>query len=535
MISKTFILFLSLIISISTFTVHNPVIWADVPDIDIIRVEDTYYMVSTTMFYTPGAPIMKSKDLASWEICNYVYDTLADSPKHNLQNNEHDYSRGQWAASLRYKSGTFYVFFASLGTGKSYLFQTDDIENGKWKRSEINGVYHDASMLLDDNGKNYLVFGSGEIKIKELNAELTNFANGAQERTLFKTGLSGLAGEGSHILKIKDYYYIFIIAWPNGSGRIELAYRSKNLFGPYEGKTVLNSGVGTYGSGAAQGAIIDTPDGKWYGYVFQDHGGVGRIPIFTPMTWVDDWPMMGVNGKVPINLELEGTYTGNSLAKSDDFDYGENKLALEWQWNHNPDNKSWSVTERKGFLRLTNNNMAKHLLNARNTLTMRTEGPACSGFIKMDVSNMKPGDFAGLSAFQFNYGQIGVRVGDDGKKKIYMAKNGGYGGNNNIDNSRDAIVKEVDLNGDEVYVKVDFKFNNVDNNFNCGNNIDKANFFYSLDGSSWTKLGDEIGMPYDLKMFTGYKFGIYSYPTKNLGGYVDIDSFNYERAEWNKP
>ena len=116
-----------------------------------------------------------------------------------------------------------------------------------------------------------------------------------------------------------------------------------------------------------------------------------------------------------------------------------------------------------------------------------------------------------------------------------MAKNGGYGGNANIVNSKDVVVKEVDLNGDEVYVKVDFKFNNIDANFNCGNNIDKANFFYSLDGNSWTKIGDEISLPYDLKMFTGYKFGIYSYPTKNQGGYVDIDSFNYKRTvDWNK-
>ena len=529
------LLLVCFIYSVASFTVHNPIIWADVPDIDMIRVDSTYYMISTTMFYTPGAPIMKSKDLASWEICNYVYDTLGDAPKHKLQNNEHDYSHGQWAASLRYKAGTFYVFFASYGTGKSYIFKTNDIENGSWTRNEINGMYHDASLLLDDNGKNYLVFGSGEIKIKELNSELTNFAQNAREQTLFRTGLSGLAGEGSHILKIKDYYYVFIIAWPSGSGRIELAYRSKNLMGPYEGKTILNSGVGSYGSGAAQGAIIDTPEGKWYGFVFQDHGAVGRIPIITPMTWVDDWPMMGVNGKVPVTLELQGTYTGNSLAKSDDFDYNEDKLALEWQWNHNPDKNSWSVTERKGFLRLKNNNIATHLLNARNTLTMRTEGPACSGFIKMDVTNMKVGDYAGLSAFQFNYGKVGVRVADDGKKKIYMAKNGGYGGNSNIVNSRDAIVKEVDLNGDTVYLKVDFKFNNIDNNFNSSNNIDKVNFFYSLNGNEWIKIGDEIGMTYDLKMFTGYKFGIYSYPTKNVGGYVDVDSFNYQRTvDWNK-
>ncbi len=195
---KLLILFFSIFISVSSFSVHNPVLWSDVPDIDMIRVEDTYYMISTTMFYNPGAPIMKSKDLASWEICNYVYDTLGDLPKHNLQNNEHDYGNGQWAASLRYKAGTFYVFFASYGTGKSYIFRTNDIENGTWEKTEINGMYHDASLLFDDDGKNYLVYGVGEIKIKELNSDLTNFANGAQEHTLFKTGISGLAGEGPY-------------------------------------------------------------------------------------------------------------------------------------------------------------------------------------------------------------------------------------------------------------------------------------------------------------------------------------------------
>ena len=474
MSTKILFLLFSNILYISCFSIHNPIIWADVPDIDIIRVDDTYYMISTTMFYTPGAPIMKSKDLGSWEICNYVYDILGDQPKHKLQNNEHDYAHGQWAASLRYKDGTFYAFFASLGTGKSYIFRTNDIEKGTWTRNEINGVYHDAGLLLDDDGRNYIIFGSGEIKIKELNSDLTGFANNAQERTLFKTGLSGLAGEGSHVLKINNYYYIFIIAWPSGSGRIEIAYRSRQLMGTYESKTILNSGVGSYSGGAAQGAIINTPSGQWYGFVFQDHGGVGRVPVITPMTWVDDWPIMGVNGKVPVTIELEGTYTGNSMAKSDDFEYTENKLALEWQWNHNPDNNSWSVTERKGFLRLMNNNIAKHLLNARNTLTMRTEGPACSGYIKMDVTNMKVGDYAGLAAFQFNYGMVGVRVDDSGKKKIFMANNRGYGGN--IVDSRDSIVQEYDLNGDTVYVRTDCTFNTIDANFVSSNNIDKVNF-----------------------------------------------------------
>ncbi|OPZ20162.1 MAG: Endo-1,4-beta-xylanase Y precursor [Firmicutes bacterium ADurb.BinA205] len=511
--------------------VHNPIIWADVPDDDVIRVGDTYYMVSTTMFFSPGAPIMKSDDLVSWELCNYVYDTMANGDVQNLTNGKHDYAHGQWAASLRYKDGWFYVFFGSYGTGKSYIYKTRDIENGTWDRVELNGMYHDASILFDDDGRNYLVYGGGgEIKIKEFNSEMTGFKQGGVDKTLFKTGLTGLAGEGSHIQKIGDYYYVFIIAWPNGKGRIELCYRSKSLTGSYEGKTILDSGVGSYGSGLAQGGIVDTPDGKWYGLLFQDHGAVGRIPSLVPVTWVDGWPMMGVNGKAPVTLTMDtDTYKGSSLACSDDFSYSSNDLKLEWQWNHNPDNKSWSVTERDGWLRLHNNTKATNLLNARNTLTMRTEGPACTSYIKLDTKGMKVGDYAGLSAFQFNYGNIGVYVNDSGQKKIYMARNGG----SDIATSSNKIIAETNMSGDDVYLKIDFKFNDVKSDMSSSNNIDKASFYYSTNGSDWKQLGEQLGMTYDLKLFTGYRSGIYSYATKNTGGYADIDFFEYSKAEWN--
>ena len=511
-------------------TVSNPVIWADVPDEDVIRVGDTYYMVSTTMFFSPGAPIMKSKDLVSWEICNYVYDTLADGDVQSLRNGKHDYSHGQWAASLRYHNGTYYVFFGSYGTNKSYIFKTDDIENGTWSRSEINGMYHDASILFDDDGRNYLVYGGGEIKIKELNSDMTGFKQGGADKTLFKTNIQGyVAGEGSHIQKIGDYYYIFIIAWPSYTGRIEICYRSKELLGNYESKTVLDSNLGSYGGGVAQGGIFDTPDGQWYGLLFQDHGSVGRIPVLVPVTWQNDWPMMGVNGKAPVKLELANSGKGTDLAGDDYFDYTSDDLALEWQWNHNPDNSAWSVTEREGWLRLKNKTIASHLLNARNTLTMRTEGPACSSSIKLDTSNMKPGDYAGLSAFQLKYGCIGVRVDDSGSKNIYMSVNG----SDAIETTSNKIIAEQALNGDEIYLKVDFKFANVGSDGSSSNNIDKANFYYSYDGQSWTKLGNELSMSYDLKLFTGYRSGIYSYATKTAGGYADIDFFEYERQSWN--
>ncbi len=511
--------------------IANPVIWADVPDDDIIRVGDTYYMVSTTMFFSPGAPIMKSKDLANWEICNYVFNTYANGDVQNLTNGKHDYSHGQWATSLRYneKKKKYYAFFGSYGSGKSYICSTDDIENGEWSRVELNGMYHDASMLFDDDGRNYLVYGAGgTCNIKEFNSDMTGWAQGAQERRLFKTNFDNLAGEGWHIHKINGYYYILGIAWPSGHGRLEFCYRSKSLSGNWENKTLLDSGLGSYGSGCAQGGIVDTPDGKWYALLFQDHGSVGRIPVLVPVTWQNDWPMMGVNGKAPLTLDL-GASKGTDVAGDDSFDYSSNDLALEWSWNHNPDNTAWSVTERPGWLRLKNKNMASHLLNARNTLTMRTEGPACSSYIKLDASNMKPGDYAGLSAFQLKYGCIGVRVDDSGNKKVYMSVNGG----SDVAGTSNKIVAEQNMSGDEVYLKVDFKFANVNSDGSSSNNIDKANFYYSYDGQNWTKLGQELSMTYDLKLFTGYRSGIYSYPTKSTGGYADIDFFEYERQMWN--
>lgn len=520
----------------SVSTVANPIIWSDVPDDDVIRVGDTYYMISTTMFFSPGAPIMKSKDLVSWELCSYVYDTLADGDIQNLTNGKHDYAHGQWAASLRYHDGIYYVFFGSYGTGKSYIYKTSDIEHGTWTRTELNGMYHDASMLFDDDGRNYLVYGAGgEIKIKEFNAEMTGFRPGGADKTLFKTGLNGLSGEGSHVQKINGYYYIFLIAWPSGSGRIELCYRSKNLLGNYEGKTVLNSGLGTYGSGVAQGGIVDTPDGKWYGMLFQDHGSVGRIPVLVPVTWENGWPMMGVNGKAPVTLEIDGDYAGTFLAGDDDFSYSSNQLNLLWQWNHNPDNTAWSLTDRPGWLRLTNKTLATNLLNARNTLTQRTEGPSCSSVIKLDASGMKPGDYAGLSAFQFKYGNIGVYVTDSGEKKIYMAENGGYSSSAAVTDSYNKIIAETPLAGNEIYLKAEFLFNTVDEKLNASYNLDKADFYYSYDGNSWNKLGNTLSMAYDLKLFTGYRSGIYSYATKTTGGHADIDFFDYERADWNTP
>ena len=125
-----------------TGSAKNPVIYADVPDMSIIRVGDTYYMSSTTMHIAPGVPIMKSKDLVNWEIVNYCYDILEDMDELNLANGKSTYGRGTWASCIRYHNNMYYVTTFAQTTGKTYIFSTRDIEKGPWEVSTFKPAYH---------------------------------------------------------------------------------------------------------------------------------------------------------------------------------------------------------------------------------------------------------------------------------------------------------------------------------------------------------------------------------------------------------
>ena len=894
----------------------NPVIYADVPDIDMIRVNDTYYMVSTTMHLSPGCPIMKSKDLVNWEIVNYVYDILGDTDAMNLRNGESMYGNGQWAASLQYHNNKYYVAFNSNTTGHAYIYTTDDIENGSWTKTELAKGYHDMALFFDDDTP-YIVYGSANIKYVELSEDLSGEKEGGKSGTLFSqnrgadTGKfdGGLPFEGTHVMKKDGYYYVFNICWPKGKPRIEVCHRSKSFIdGTWETKEILNANFSNNGTnaGVAQGGLIDTTDGKWYGFMFQDHGAIGRTPILTDCTWIDGWPMLGKDGdgktvEAEMELPVEGSES-KSLVKSDEFyndaehrvfdaakegaesdtammsadidaagaddtqtdpgettenqtvelvkngsfddgtkgwkafnggtisaekdekngnnygkitdrkstgsglaydltgkiaegvqyhikakikydnekgpatrkinitfqngtawnyrqvaggvdvvkgewteiecdyvpgkstegnpfssventmffetgwvasttadndlmdfyvddvsvtynksdlpdeeeddniikngsfekgttnwtgfengtieivddadgaqdgskyiaavnrtacaqgpsqdvsnklsagstyvvsawvkytakdavdsksfnmtiqngpnyqyrkviksatakkgewtqitgeykmpddaitdqnyiffetgwvslpkktddlmdfyvdnvtiteknvekelpdagehDYNGSDLDLVWQWNHNPNNNNWSLTDRAGWLRLTTGSKATSILNARNTLTQRTFGPTCSGKIKMDISGMKNGDYAGLAAFSYNYGYIAVKKESAGAKLVMVDAH-----NNQKEKAdKPTVAASVDCTSDIVYLKEDFNF--------AGG--DKVTFYYSFDGNTWTQLGDPMQLSYELTHFMGSKFAIFNYATKSTGGYADFDYF----------
>jgi beta-xylosidase len=495
---------------------ENPIIYADVPDMAMVRVGDTYYMSSTTMHLSPGVPIMKSRDLVNWELVNYAYHVLDEVDALNLADGKNAYGSGSWASSIRFHKGTYYVATFAATTGKTHVYTTKDIEKGPWEAKSFRPLLHDNSLFFDDDGRVYMISGGGNLRLTELKEDVSGLKEGGVNQVvvtnahLVASANVGLNAEGSQLLKHDGKYYLFNICWPRGGMRTEIVHRADKLTGPWEGRVALAD------KGVAQGSIIDTPSGEWFAYLFQDSGAVGRIPYLVPVTWKDGWPVFGVDGKVPTTLNLppsRGLIPG--IAASDEFvrKAGERPLPLVWQWNHNPDNKLWSLEERPGFLRLTTGRTNEHFLAARNTLTQRTLGPECSGVTAVDISHLKDGDFAGLALLQAQYGLVGVKA-EGGTNFVVMmsAQSSGQRG-------RPSIAREVErvaITEKQVFLKAECDFRNK---------TDKARFFYSLDGKSWKPIGSEHKMSYTLPHFMGYRFGLFNYATKETGGHADFDYF----------
>jgi len=497
---------------------HNPIIWADVPDIAMIRVGKTYYMSSTTMHKSPGLPIMESTDLVNWRMASYAYETLADNEALRLENGKNAYGRGSWASSLRFHDGVFYASTFSANTGRTHIYTTGDPERGPWKETSFAPSLGDHSLFFDDDGRVYMVYGGGRIRLTELQPDLSGIKPGAMNKViienvnaLFGADQGGLKGEGSQLFKINGRYYLFNIASPGSRwARTVMVHRADAITGPYEGRIALDD------RGIAQGGLIDTPEGKWYAYLFKDNGAVGRIPYLVPVTWKDGWPVLGENGKAPMTLDIpaggQGVSGVSGIVASDEFDPqpGAPALPLVWQWNHNPDNKLWSVTQRPGFLRLTTGGVVPDFVHARNSLTQRTFGPECSGSVSLDVSQMKDGDFAGLGLLQKKYGLVGVKMAGAAKYFVTESVAG-------TDGKPPDELQSVPLTSDTVFLKLECDFRNK---------TDKANFYYSLDGRKWTAIGAPVQMSYTVPHFMGYRFALFNYATKSSGGSVDFDYFH---------
>ncbi len=515
----------------------NPLINADFPDPDIILVDDTYYLCSTTMHHFPGATILKSKDLVNWEYCANPLLQIADDDPYNLKNGFNRYSKGQWAPSLQYHNGKFYLNFIAFAAegfddGGDWILSATDPE-GEWKMTKLDGFYYDSGFLFDDsrdhlhglgangekNGDGYLYVASGigDITVSKLNASTF------KEISSTKVISVGNGCEGSHFYHIGDYYYIY--ATYGGTEGSQTIFRSKSPMGPYEehnGRVFENQHI-------HQGGLVETQTGEWWTILFKDAGTVGRIPYLEPVKWVDEWPVIGTNG---IDVSAKGQpYTKPNVGKiypttylptNDTFTNP--KLGLQWEWNHNPDNSGWSLFENPGNLRLHTVTITDDLKQAQNMLTQRifsynkantdaSSYPDSYGTVSIDTKGMQDGDIAGLCVFQDPYGYIGVKQ-IDGQKYLVQY----ISGYDAVPENEVISETPLSLSDDQtIYLRAIVNF---------GTN--KANFYYSTDNAEWTKFGNEMTMRYILTVFVGNRFGIFNYATKQLGGYVDVDWFTTE-------
>ena len=462
------------------------------------------------MHHFPGATILKSNDLVNWEYCAQPLEQLSAKDRYSLQNGENAYAAGMWACSMAWHNGKFYLLINGNDAGGFVLSATDP--EGRWEKKALPRIYYDPGMLFD-GGKVYVACGIGNIQICELDQ---NF-NFIQEKNVIrdKDGL-----EGSHLYKIGDYYYIYATygGWPSG----QAIFRSKNIFGPYEEKMLVEKIIDNTPNTIHQGALVETQTGEWWTILQQDLGAMGRMPNLQPVKWADGWPVVGNKG-VPYATYTKPK-TGNcsprtGMPTNDNF--RSYPLGMQWQWNHNPDDGAWSLFERQGWLRLRASGTANRLTQARNMLTQRIfafhDKPSTpsTGTVRLDVRNLQEGDRAGICILQDPYAAIAVEV-KDGKRQLVWWQD-----TLRIDNNFTPTQQTQEIQTDSIiYLRAAITYG-----------TSKTQFSYSLDGETFTDMGSQTTLKYSLTVFVGARFGLFCYNTQNgSNGYADFDWFSTETS-----
>ncbi len=506
-----------------TFT--NPLFYDEFSDPDMIRVGDNYYLTGTTNHAMPGLPILRSKDLVNWEFLCYVSDKLDFGPEYRLEEGKDIYGQGIWAPCIRYHDNKFYIF--SNVNGQTTQMYTATDPKGPWTHFKMKKSFHDLSVLFDDDGKTYVVWGYDEVHLAELTEDLTDIKPGTD--TIIVQKGSG-AGEGSHFYKINGKYYITNTNYDPLCYQVCL--RADKPTGPYEVNVMSakeNLGVGTgwrmrdarkgppfelippvenfVGSVTMhQGGIIQIQSGEWWGWSMMDYNSVGRVTALSPVTWQNDWPYFGLPGNLTRSprtwIKPNTGFSSPPQApyeRSDDF--SATTLKPIWQWNHVPADNKWSLKDRKGYLRLKSL-PAKDLLTARNTLTQRAVGPESIVATELETGGLKNGDIAGLALLNLPYAWIGVnKIGNSTEVRQFDQQTG--------------KVNSKQLNTNRIWLRV-----------HCNFDTEKALFSYSTDGTTFQPMGDTTIMVFQLRTFQGVRFSLFNFNTSGSeGGYADFNNF----------
>ncbi len=506
-------------------TYKNPILNADYPDVDIEQVGTNYYMITSTNHYAPGMTLLKSKDLVNWTIIGHVFDKLTWKPEYNFDRMS-GYRFGVWAGDLAHHDGEWFCYFIDTSSGL-YVSTAKEI-TGPWSRPICmlkKTRWTDPAVFWDDDEKQaYLVCNFGRDPAHKMN-QTRMFKMSWDGKKLLDKGKAiyhGHGAEAAKIYKIGGNYYIFMVEWIEGD-RKQIILRGKSIYGPFESRIVMERGNGVSRS-VCQGALVQATDSSWW-YSHQlvqyrekiqgtfagkttGSSYEGRSQWLIPVRWQDGWPVLGE--------DPDGNGIGNTVhqwkkpiqgcpidAPQTDDEFDTPKLGPQWEWNHNPRDNRWNLTERRGWLRLNANVPVNNggFWNAPNTISQRLMGKG-KGVVtaKVDINGMKPGQQAGFCRHSGQYVLLGIRVDNNGDKRLVF--------------NNDGKVKEGPvIRKDMIY-------------YRTKNNGNQAFYEYSLDGEIYKPFGGKFQLKFG--RWRGDRLGFYCWNGRRDAGHIDIDYFRYE-------
>lgn len=499
---------------------HNPILFADYSDPDVIRDGPNYYLIASTFEFVPAIPILQSNDLVHWTILGHVVRRLTMDPRYSMVGGNR-YGEGVWAPAIRKHQGYFYVYFPTPTEG-IFMSRARKI-TGPWSAPVAviaKPGLEDPCPFWDDDGNAYLIHsrkGAGPLILHRMSADGMHVLDEGKVIVEDHAHLPVL--EGPKLYKRNGYYYIFAPFGGVGGGS-QAVLRSRSIYGPYDYRVVLTRG-NTPINGPHQGAYVESPDGAGWFVHFQLDGAHGRIVHLEPVRWKDGWPIIGsdpdgdgpngdesssgpgqpvISGPIP---DPPDAIADQHPQTSDDF--SSMKLGPQWEWNHNPDDAHWSLSARPGFLRLIPMR-ADRLLAARNTMTESMQDNAFAFTSRIDISDVKSGTHAGLAMFEQSPSGIELVQTGNQRQLAYF----------HLDQlTLGPIVSQAIV---QLRIQVDG---------------DRARYFYSLDdGRSFHPLGTDT--PIQFSWWKGARPSLFAYTTGGPDpGAVDFDWVHYRPVRKN--
>jgi beta-xylosidase len=495
-------------------TFRNPVIFADYSDPDVIRHGNDFYLVASSFNCTPGLPILHSRDLVNWTIINHAVRNLPD-PRFA----EVHHGCGIWAPAIRFHAGKFWIFFPMPDEGIYVTTATDPA--GQWSEPHLlaagKGLI-DPCPLWDDDGQAYLVhaYARSRAGIKNMLRVRPMAPDGSRllgdGEIVFHDPDRHPTLEGPKFYKRNGYYFILAPAGGVTTGW-QLALRARHVYGPYEDKIVLAQGK-TEINGPHQGAWVETQSSQSWFVHFQDRGAYGRVVHLQPMKWVDDWPVMGDGGEPVLAFQKPATKRSQPVAwpeTSDEFRAA--TLGQQWQWQANAQERWYSLSARRGWLRLFAVPEPAGAINfwpVPNLLLQKLSAPEFTVTTKLDCRGLAVGERAGLIVMGIDYSAIAVERTPTGLRLIktvcFDAEHAG----------KETMEAEVVIPGESVCLRTQVGSGAV------------CDFSYSRDGRRFLPAGKSFTAR--AGKWIGAKVGLFCRAASpaEAAGHADFDWFRFE-------